>query len=168
MKLVVLCVALCLFNVVLAAKRTDFVLVAEGDCNMKGTDCKAKGTSQTIKTVISNSDAVKTTVDKVPGSYAEFDFKITHFQGHNFISSGTVSFGTHLAREHTVDFIAMGPGFSTAGPSTTVQEISALYKITGGTGVFKDSFGSMSFTGEYDDTNEKFFIGAAALIYTPE
>jgi len=164
MKLIFFSTFAVVLAVVLALARSEpdnhnlFMLQFVGGChnNTKtgNNTCSLKAPSQRITSTISVTDAVDFSVMNMIGTYAVMNSTITTVKGSNttLLETGTISFGTNLARNHTLLF-------STTGYIWNFPERDTPYVyswagvLTNGTGAFANARGSISYTSYEDDNN---------------
>ncbi|ELR19298.1 uncharacterized protein ACA1_264720 [Acanthamoeba castellanii str. Neff] len=137
-----------LFALLLIAQVSSFqfALQMKGYCTQ---GCQLKGGSQTVTTTISSSDdAVKFSVASVIGTYATFNIS----DPSTGFSKGDMSFGTHLARTHTVEFEAFNPATQIPGAEGMVV-VNDVYNVKGGSGAFDGATGMISATASVNTTS---------------
>jgi hypothetical protein len=156
---------LALVVVVAQAQNTtpeEFALSMQGHFNSSSEAPFAfaiKGNSQTITTLIKpKTDAVTFSVQPIIGAYAEarFNKSTTATRG-----AGSISFGTHLSREHTLNFYAVNVDTVIPGGATGESVVSNTYQVKGGSGAFEKHFGVITISSivHTDNTVSAFLHG---------
>jgi len=167
MKVVVLLVVLCVVVGFCSAalRRTEFTVRGEGTCPRTNNYCKVKANSQEQLELISPADGIRQQVVYLKGSYADFTFNVERISGNHFYTDGNVTFGTHMARTHTIYFNYTEAGLSVPGPDPNHVLISGLYKIIKGAGVFKGAAGVMTVVGEVEISTGKVMFELSGYLY---
>lgn len=152
--MIVLAWVLALLSVAAAQSSTplQFALMMTGSCNYTSGACTTKGSSQVIATSISpTTDAVSFSVKTTIGTYATLNFMVPGGPDfYNASSYATMSFGAHLARNHTLDLVTAPGGIILPGEDDSVLVASGAYVVLGGMGAFQDAYGSISFTTSFN------------------
>jgi len=153
-----------------AQSTVDFTLSMTGSCVNTGsgdlnTFCTAKGNSQSITTIVSAVSGVTQTVSNKIGSYAVLNMNVTSLVENSFIGVGNMSFGTHLRREHTLEFQSLGVGFNYPTNNTFVYSFGATFTSFGSGGVFNHAHGTLTMNGYINFYTTAWTIFVNGIIY---
>eukprot|EP00056_Hartaetosiga_gracilis_P018827 m.12037 g.12037 ORF g.12037 m.12037 type:complete len:177 (-) comp7107_c0_seq1:142-672(-) len=145
----------------------EFTMQFKGTCRNQGTQCEAKGNSQTISMTVDPSDAIDFSVKTVIGSYADIRSVVTYNKDTNMYSEyGNVTFGTHLTRSHTLYFNTNGntgrKEYVNKEGGEYVYSMSAV--VDGGTGAFDGARGMMSVAGYGIDADFSSFTQYVSIV----
>jgi hypothetical protein len=136
---------------VVSAQPIQFAMMMTGNCDVESANCTVKGNSQVITTLISaQNDAISFDVKSTIGAYATLTFTVS---SPTEPGGGVMSFGTHLARNHTLGFSLFSAEGVIPGGGPDQYIITGSYNVVAGSGAFEGAFGAIAFTTDYDSVS---------------
>eukprot|EP01121_Diplochlamys_sp_Union-15-3_P000935 TRINITY_DN10786_c0_g3_i1.p1 TRINITY_DN10786_c0_g3~~TRINITY_DN10786_c0_g3_i1.p1 ORF type:complete len:168 (+),score=28.53 TRINITY_DN10786_c0_g3_i1:40-543(+) len=127
------------FGVLLAQQPLLFALQYSGSCSSGA--CLLGSQSQDLESLINSVDGIQFTLSTSIGSKSLLYLFYNSTGPNSFTESGNVTFGTHLAINHALEFSSVVDGTTMPSLQTGTSFGQVVYKVTRGLGGFSGAVG---------------------------